>query len=470
MVDGLRRGDEGHGRLATAAVTSDENRRTTQDRFIWCFGLGFAVILTSKLLLRDPILGGMLAAGLGIVLMWWYKRKEQQDRREEEWPRLGDEVYYLGLLFTLTSLCVALVALFLLDRGGDLARRTDEMIGSFGIALLTTMAGIVLRTVLQRPGGTDPEIIIRIPSVAVRAETPAGATRASNGVGAGVSLGGATVNLDKYAYELRRQLDSAATAFASLGNKVYQQAHLIQKHADEFSADLKHRADAFLGEIETKAIAAADGLEERTNAEIGRLQTVYAEAARGAEAAARSAEAQQEGMQRVLGTLTAHVTGLEGSIAQIRSASAGTADQFDSIAEKVASAVERLDGLARVQRQHDEVLESAVGTLRSLIRAADQGLEGQRNLEKAVRSIGDVAATAERYASAMQEAGREVERTNADLKNLQVVVQQEGMGLAQAVRQAIAAVEEARRREQEAHRRNRWVSRLWRRASGSVSR
>ena len=450
-------------------MTSDETRRTNHDRFIWCFSLGLLMISTSKLLPLHPILGGLLAAGLGIVLMWWFKSREQQDRREEEWPRLGDEVYYLGLLFTLTSLCVALVALFLLDHG-DVARRTNEMIGSFGIALLTTMAGIVLRTVLQRPGGvTGPETVIRIPSVAMAAEAHAGGTKASNRVGAGISLEGATVDLENYAYELRRQLESAANAFASLGNQVIQQAQTIQKHADEFNADLKHRADTFLGEIETKAIAAADGLEERTKEEIGRVQAEFAEAAGAAAAAARAAEGQQEGMQRVLATLTGHVTGLEGSIARIRSASAGTADQFGSITEKVASAVEQLEGMAHVQRQHDEVLESAVGGLRSLVHEARQGLEGQRNLEDAVRGIGDVAATAKSYASVMQEAGREVERTNAELKNLQVVVQKEGMGLAQAVRQAIAEVEEARRREQEDRRRNRWWSRLWRRPSSSVS-
>ena len=45
-------------------MTSGENRHANQDRFIWCFGLGFALILASKLLLRaDPIVGGLLAAG-----------------------------------------------------------------------------------------------------------------------------------------------------------------------------------------------------------------------------------------------------------------------------------------------------------------------------------------------------------------------------------------------------------------------
>ena len=79
-----------------------------------------------------------------------YTAHQKRARPENEHSRLGDEVYYLGLLYTLTSLCAALVTLFLLDEwsrifGGEvkltLEQRTDEMIGSFGIALLTTIAG-----------------------------------------------------------------------------------------------------------------------------------------------------------------------------------------------------------------------------------------------------------------------------------------------------------------------------------------
>ena len=58
--------------------------------------------------------------------------------------RLGDNCYYMGFLFTLTSLSAALVAL----QGGDESTRgtlLESLLGSFGVALFSTIAGIALR-------------------------------------------------------------------------------------------------------------------------------------------------------------------------------------------------------------------------------------------------------------------------------------------------------------------------------------
>jgi methyl-accepting chemotaxis protein len=54
--------------------------------------------------------------------------------------RLGDNFYYLGFIFTLASLSAALMQF----RGGV---KVDDLVSSFGIALLTTIVGIVGRVV-----------------------------------------------------------------------------------------------------------------------------------------------------------------------------------------------------------------------------------------------------------------------------------------------------------------------------------
>jgi methyl-accepting chemotaxis protein len=54
--------------------------------------------------------------------------------------RLGDNFYYLGFIFTLASLSAALMQF----RGGV---KVDDLVGSFGIALVTTIVGIVGRVV-----------------------------------------------------------------------------------------------------------------------------------------------------------------------------------------------------------------------------------------------------------------------------------------------------------------------------------
>ena len=125
--------------MATGPVTDGTRVTKSEHGFEWAFALGFVVIFATKLVARgQPILGGIVASGIGVVIMVIYVVQQRRERPEGEHSRLGDEVYYLGLLYTLTSLCAALVSLFLLD--GDersLDERTNEMVGSFGIALLT---------------------------------------------------------------------------------------------------------------------------------------------------------------------------------------------------------------------------------------------------------------------------------------------------------------------------------------------
>ena len=151
--------------MATVAVREKARVFKTKNAFVWAFRIGVAVIFLAKLIAQGrPILGGVVASALGIVIMGLYRRQQEGVRPEREHPRLGDEVYYLGLLYTLTSLCAALVSLFLLFGGEQsLEERTDEMIGSFQDRTSHNHAGIVMRMTLQGPGPEGEDTVIRIP-------------------------------------------------------------------------------------------------------------------------------------------------------------------------------------------------------------------------------------------------------------------------------------------------------------------
>jgi len=63
----------------------------------------------------------------------------------------GDNAYYLGLLFTLVSMAFALYEFSGAQTGPDAATSSaKQIIGNFGIALGTTIAGIFLRVVLHQ--------------------------------------------------------------------------------------------------------------------------------------------------------------------------------------------------------------------------------------------------------------------------------------------------------------------------------
>jgi hypothetical protein len=96
---------------------------------------GFAGILILKL---NHLNADYVAVG-AVALMLAYGVIAFQFRRVRLRPdRLGDNFYYLGFVFTLASLSAALL---LLRTGGTI----EDLLGSFGIALFTTIVGVAGR-------------------------------------------------------------------------------------------------------------------------------------------------------------------------------------------------------------------------------------------------------------------------------------------------------------------------------------
>src|SRR5258707_5158375 len=110
--------------------------------------LGFTAILLFKIRGFDT---DLVAAG-AVVLMIAYGFIAFQFRRVRLRPdRLGDNFYYLGFVYTLASLSAALLQL----RGGA---RIEELLGSFGIALFTTIVGIAGRVLFVQMRGDIDEV------------------------------------------------------------------------------------------------------------------------------------------------------------------------------------------------------------------------------------------------------------------------------------------------------------------------
>ena len=404
--------------MATGALRERARVFKAEDAFQWAFWLGFVMIPAVKLLAQEePIIGGCVASALGIAIMWLYKSDQGQVRPKDEQPRLGDEVYYLGLLYTLTSLCAALVTLFLLDRGEQtLVRRTDEMIGSFGIALLTTMAGIVMRMTLQRHGPESQETIIRIP----------------------VEIEGVSVDLERYAHELRRQLQNSTNAFEAHANKAILQAKTTHAHMDQM-------VQAF-----------HDGLEVKSKAGLQRLETIYKSLAQRAEETSQRTEEQREGIQGALRNLETLVRSMEQSIERIQVGSSETAENLETIgaqakasalevAQSSKTAAEGLNALAEATagKQLEEALEPIVRQIRHLAEITSSEFEGRRQLREAVEEIAQAATTAGRYTQNLKDTEAEIQRINTGLKSVQSALQHEGFRLAEVLKQAILALEQA---------------------------
>src|SRR5690606_932057 len=79
----------------------------------------------------------LLMLGYMALVKWvpMYRLREDQ---------IGDNLYYLGFLYTLTSLAIALYYF------ANQAQALDQIVTNFGIALATTIVGVALRVVMHQ--------------------------------------------------------------------------------------------------------------------------------------------------------------------------------------------------------------------------------------------------------------------------------------------------------------------------------
>lgn len=193
--------------------------------FFFALGVGFVLICLLKLILPNLWGGFIVAVLLGLVLFGviaLYKQDEMVDPL-----RAGDNVYYLGLLYTLISLGYVLVALFLVDPGGDSSEKIDELVGSFGIALSSTLFGIIGRIYLHNlqkdeeddsPTKQTPQASQALPAPEKEQEQlPA-------------------FSLDE-ARQLRRQLREARDAMSHFTRTTLAQANQTRVHTEQFVAE-----------------------------------------------------------------------------------------------------------------------------------------------------------------------------------------------------------------------------------------
>ena len=129
--------------------------------FILAFVVGAAGILIIRILSTDTPLSlfDFLAVAIAVSVIVGYTAYilVSTNRTSISLDRAGDNAYYLGLLFTLISLCYSLwkVAELAMAADGETAgiRSADRVISllpDFGLALSSTIAGIFARVIVQQ--------------------------------------------------------------------------------------------------------------------------------------------------------------------------------------------------------------------------------------------------------------------------------------------------------------------------------
>lgn len=137
-----------------------ENHR---GRFALVFVVGAAAILLLKGLGASQWLVTTVPGVLMLAYAWilW-----DFDEHEPRIPSAGDDLYYLGFLYTLTSMATSL---YRFSTDGD----TETIVTNFGIAIFTTILGMMLRIVMgqgveERAESVDEEVRMHLADAARR--------------------------------------------------------------------------------------------------------------------------------------------------------------------------------------------------------------------------------------------------------------------------------------------------------------
>jgi uncharacterized membrane protein len=176
--------------------------------------LGFAILgFVGIFVAKQMSYSGLLVAGAAVALLVAYACVAYRlDAFKSNPDRLGDNCYYMGFLFTLASLSAALVALQH-DTDSGRGNLLESLIGGFGVALFSTIAGITLRVFFMQ---------MRREIEDLEGELRADLQRSSALLKE--QLAYAVVDLENFRLRtqqvMREQMDSAASGFSDLAEKL----------------------------------------------------------------------------------------------------------------------------------------------------------------------------------------------------------------------------------------------------------
>ena len=269
-------------------------------------------------------------------------------------------------MLTLCSLIYTLVTLFLTEARHS-SERIEQLVGNFGIALVSTVAGILGRIVLQS-----------------REPAPASAPSGNRG-GQEQSATDAARQAEQEALaqlpELRRQLREATDAFAHFTRVTLDHGNHVKAHTEELAREFNSQLEALsakhLASTATAWQEAAASMAEAASTMLGRIDEQTAKTLAQVEAA-------WEGL--------AAKSSATGEAARQRLAE--DAEQMTALLQHLATANRALESLvASAESAHGSVAKLGEETAQAASRTSEQTVAATRALEALANGAKRIQAT-----------------------------------------------------------------------------
>lgn len=319
---------------------------------LFAFGGGVA-ILAAKAMSVSAI---AVAAGAGITMAVYAALVQTSGTGRLRSDQAGDNCYYLGLIFTLTSLAYAIFFF-------DPANTATTIVQGFGIALATTIIGLVLRVFFNQ---SRVDLVDTEDSARIELADAAGRLKAE--------LAGVVVSMNDFSRQTRQSLDELRmqvvqgilevqqTAFQTISDTAARSSVSVAAQADEVVANSKRLSSA------TTRIVNSVERHAESLGEVSRLSEGMAASLSALETAAASTRSS-------MAELSTRATGLESTQQNLRDtgrdlhqvvlALAGHVRAFDETAVRFDEHVHnRLD---EVRAAPTEIAESAQSAIERLV-------------------------------------------------------------------------------------------------------
>jgi hypothetical protein len=362
---------------------------------------GSAYIVLAKLNGMDALYVTFVPVAIMVtyaLLIWLARSLRLRD------DQAGDNLYYMGFLFTLTSLGVSLYQF-------NASRAAEEIVQNFGIAIGSTISGIALRVIFNQMR-RDPIEVERT----MRLELAEAARRVRRELDSTVV---------EFGYVRRSAQQAAADAFAEVAEKFEAISRRLLAGMEEIAAKSAAPLDEAAqrsGDMVRRLAGSAEqlaGETERLSKSTGEVATKIEEVVRKLAEAPAPGEAVAAALAPVVSTLgeavdrfTAQLEGQASAAADMLEAAKLTAEvsaaSMDSLRSEVAAdaaanraAIEAtmnvIAAMTQVLDEHKEDARQHVELLRGLLARA----------EGAVRALSDRRADVEDIAGRRAAAKRE---------------------------------------------------------------
>ena len=296
---------------------------------------GVATLIVVKIFAELGGVTNLLAVvATGAALITYAAASYFSNQTKIEPETVGDNCYYLGFLFTLTSLSIALFQISQLDNDVVAYR---QLISGFGVALSSTIIGVFLRLILMQ-GRHDLAARDREARLSLSK-----ATSELRGV-----LAQSIAEMKSFSVEVTQVLSETATSIA----KVAEDAHSTQKisinsETEKSLAAIEGKL-ASVNELITKQLTdALTGITQTAGSEMRSFANTSVSESKAAVTELKSEIANtNEQITQLVAALTASTKGLTGAVAEsvksIDNFNSTTANSTSSVAQDLGATIKAL--------------------------------------------------------------------------------------------------------------------------------